>query len=212
MKEVHVTFPCGDLTLEGVCHLPEGSGPFAAVVVCNPHPFYGGAMDNHVVLAVCHALCERGIAAFRFNTRGVGQSQGSLGGGIAEQEDVKAAISFVASMEQIEPKVIGIAGYSFGAIPAFFATPAEEVQAVAAISPPLSVAPFEGLKNYSKPKLIISGSLDDFTPVQDLQRFGESLPEPKQCEVIPGAAHFWWGYVDQLAERVASFFANALKG
>jgi len=115
-------------------------------------------------------------------------------------------------MEQIESKGIGVAGYSFGVIPSFFATPAEEVQAVAAISPPLSVAPLEGLKNYSKPKLIISGSLDDFTPVQDLQRFfGESLPEPKECEVIPGAGHFWSGYEDQLGERVASFFANALK-
>lgn len=212
MKEVYVTFPCGELSLEGVCHLPEGSGTFAAVVVCHPHPLYGGSMDNNVVLAVCHALCEKGIAAFRFNTRGVGQSEGFFGEGIDEQEDVKAAISFVASMEQIEPKGIGIAGYSFGAIPSFCATPAEEVQAVAAISPPLSMAPLEGLKNYSKPKLIISGSRDDFTPVQDLQRFGEELPEPKQYEVIPGADHFWWRYEDQVGERVASFFANALKG
>lgn len=210
MKQIHLTFPCGELTLEGICHLPQGSGPVAAVVVCHPHPLMGGNMSNNVVLAVCRALCHKGIAAFRFNTRGVGRGQGMFGGGVAEQEDVKAAISFIASLEQIDPESIGIAGYSFGAIPSFSTTPPEAIQAVAAISPPLSMARLEGLKSYSKPKLIVSGSEDDFTSQQDFQSFGESLPEPKQCQVIPGADHFWWGYAEQVGERVASFFASAL--
>lgn len=212
MKQVRVTFPCDELSLEGVCHLPDGSGPFPAVVVCHPHPRYGGTMDNNVVLAVCQALCQRGIMALRFNFRGVGRSEGTLGGGVGEPDDVIAAVSFVAAMEQVDSKRVGLAGYSAGAIASFSTMPQDErIQAIAAISPPVSFAILEGFKTFPKPKLIVSGSRDDFTPIEDFERFGESLCEPKEREVIPGADHFWWGYEEHVGERVASFFASALK-
>ncbi len=211
MRQTRATFPCGELTLEGMLHLPEGSAPFACVVVCHPHPLYGGDMENNVVLTVCHALCQKGIAALRFNFRGTGRSEGSFGGGTAEQEDIEAAISFVASREEVNPQRIGLCGYSFGAIPSFLSAPSEQVQAVAAISPPLSLSPLEGLKGYPKPKLLISGSEDNFTPQQAFEAFFESLPEPKEGEVIPGADHFWWNHEDEVGSRVSSFFAEMLK-
>lgn len=209
VKQVLVTFPCGDLTLEGILHLPPGQGPFPAVVVCHPHPLYGGSMDNNVVFAACHALCERGIVALRFNFRGVGRSEGNIGG-MGEFDDVIAAVSFVASMEEVDQDRVGVCGYSAGAIAAFSLPPQETVQAIAAISPPVSLGPLEGFRAFPRPKLIVSGSRDDFTPVEDLGRFVQSLPQPKQYEVISGADHFWWGYEEQVGERVSSFFAGAL--
>ena len=210
MKEIRVTFPCGALTLEGVYHLPEDTGPFPAVVVCHPHPLYGGSMDNNVVYAVCQALCDKGIAALRFNTRGTGRSEGEFGGGTAEAEDVRAAIDFVASREDVDSGRIGIAAYSFGAIVSFSPTIPDEIQAVAAISPPLAMAPLEWLRSYRQPKLLVSGGGDNFTPEQAFEGFCQSLPAPKECEVIPGADHFWGGYEERLGEMVASFFASAL--
>lgn len=212
MKQIRVTFPCGELSLEGACHLPDGSGPFPAVVVCHPHPLYGGTMDNNVVLAVCQALLKKGIMAMRFNFRGVGGSEGAPGS-VGEPEDVIAAVSYIASMEQVDSKRIGLAGYSAGIIAASSAAPQDErIQAIAAISPPLSFATLEGLTTFPKPKLIVLGSRDEFITTQDFERFGESITEPKEYEVITGADHFWWGYDDQVGERVASFFASALKG
>jgi len=212
VKQIHVTFPCGELSLEGVCHLPDRSGPFPAVVVCHPHPLYGGTMDNNVVLAVCQSLRKKGIMALRFNFRGVGGSEGNPGRGVGEPDDVIAAVSFIAAMEQVDSKRIGIAGYSAGAIAAFSTMPQDErIQAIAAISPPLSFATLEGLKAFPKPKLIITGSRDEFTTTEDFERFGESLTEPKEYEVIPGADHFWWGYEERVGERAATFFASALK-
>ena len=211
MKQTRVTFPCGKLTLEGILHLPQGAAPFACVVVCHPHPLYGGDMENNVVLAVCHALCQNGIAAFRFNFRGAGRSEGSFGGGIDEREDVKAAISFVASKEEVDPQRIGLCGYSFGTIPSFLGPLAGQVQAVTAISPPLSLSPLEGLEGYLKPKLLISGGEDDFTPRQAFEAFFERLPEPKERQVIIGADHFWWGHEEEVGDRVSSFFAEALR-
>ena len=212
MKLIQVTFPCGELTLEGVFHIPEGAAPFACVVVCHPHPLYGGDMDNNVVVAVCYALCKREVSALRFNFRGTGRSDGSFGGGIAEQQDVKAAISFVTSREEVDPNRIGLCGYSFGAIPSFLSSPPEQTRALAAISPPLSLSRLDGLRGCSKPKLLISGSEDNFTSVQAVEAFFESLPEPKKCELIARADHFWQGYEDEVGEGVSSFFTERLKG
>ncbi len=73
-------------------------------------------MLNNVVLPICHALAGVGILAFRFNFRGVGRSEGVFGEGVAEQEDVKAALSFVSSMERVDRERMGLVGYSFGAM------------------------------------------------------------------------------------------------
>ena len=210
MKEIRVKFPCGELNLEGAYHFPEDRAPFPAVVVCHPHPLYGGSMDNNVVHAVCQALCQKGIAALRFNTRGTGGSDGAFGGGISELEDVRAAISLATSGEGVDSKRIGIAAYSFGAIVSFSTTIPENVQAVAAISPPLAMVSLDGLGSYRQPKLLVSGGGDDFTPEQTFKSFFKSLPLPKECEVIPEADHFWSGYEEQLGQRVASFFDSAI--
>jgi len=212
MRQERVTFSSDELSLEGVCHLPEvgGQDPLPAVVVCHPHPLYGGSMDNSVVIAVCRALCDKGIVALRFNFRGVGSSQGKLEG-VGMAEDVSSALSFVASMKEVDAERLGVCGYSAGAAAAFSRTPLDDrVKAIAAISPPLSMARLEGLSAYLGPKMVISGELDNFTSQQDLERFIETLNEPKECHVIPGVDHFWWGYESELGGDVSSFFAKAL--
>jgi len=60
------------------------------------------------------ALPAAGVAALRFNFRGVGASEGSHGGGVAEQLDVAAAIdALTAALPAGTPIVL--AGWSFGA-------------------------------------------------------------------------------------------------
>ena len=95
MNEARVSFRSGRLLLEGAESAPPGTGPFPAVLVCHPHPSFGGSMDNDVVRSVCEALFEKSIMTLRFNFRGVGKSEGRFGHGIGEQDDVEAAISFL---------------------------------------------------------------------------------------------------------------------
>ncbi len=73
MKQTPITFPCGDILLEGVWHFPETDKLTPAVIVCHPHPLYGGSMLNSVVFAICEVLARKSIAALRFNFRGVAQ-------------------------------------------------------------------------------------------------------------------------------------------
>jgi len=211
MKQERVTFPDGELSLEGVCHLPDGEGPFPGVVVCHPHPSYGGNMDSFVVIAVCQALCESGIASLRFNVPGVGRSEGRLAGP-GTPDDVSAALSGIAGREDVDADRLGVCGYSAGGIAAFSGNHVDRrVRAVAAISPPLAMAQLDGLSGYPGPKLVISGELDNFTSPRDVERFAETLGVPKECCVVPGVDHFWWGYEAELGRNVASFFVKALR-
>ncbi len=208
MNSVHARFPCGDISLEGELHLPEGEGPFLSVVVCHPHPLYGGNMLNNIVAAICQALSQHSIAAFRFNFRGVGNSEGEFGGGIAEQEDVKAALDFLLSTPDIDTERIGLAGYSFGASVALpVALQDERIGRLALVSPALSDSGWEQLKGYHKAKLLIVGDADSFIPLERFQQYTKDTADPKQYQVVSGADHFWQGYEEELAQKVTRFFA-----
>ena len=95
MRREHIAFPCGEISLEGVLHLPDGEGTFPGVVVCHPHPLYGGDMENNVVITICQAMVARSVAALRFNFRGAGGSGGQFGGGVKERDDVTAALDYL---------------------------------------------------------------------------------------------------------------------
>jgi alpha/beta superfamily hydrolase len=211
MREARVTFSSGKLRLEGIASIPEGEGPFLAVVVCHPHPLYGGDMYNNVVSVVSVALVQASIVALRFNFRGVGGSQGEYGGGVGEQEDVAAAIEYLTTLEGVDAGRIGLAGYSAGAgfgIPV--ACSDKRVKALAAISAPLSMFDFECLQSCDKPKILICGERDDFTPAARFVEFCQGLPDPKEYGTIAGADHFWWGHDSEVADKVATFFSGVL--
>jgi len=204
-----IIFPVKDLHLEGISHLPDGQGPFSAVVVSHPHPLYGGDMNNNIVMAVCEALSNVSIASVRFNFRGVGGSQGNHARGIGEQDDVLSALSFLSNLECIEPDRIGLCGYSFGANMSMYAASGNEyVKALALISPVISQS--SPLQHFAGPELILWGSEDHMVPTvniaSQINKPGGSL----KCEVISGADHFWGGYEDIVATKIAAFFADTL--
>ncbi len=209
MNSISAEFPCGKIILEGEWHLPQGRGTFPGVAICHPHPLYGGSMLNNVVVAICQGLCQNSVAAFRFNFRGVGKSGGTFGGGIIEQEDVKAALALLLSTPDIDPKRIGLAGYSFGASVALpVALQDERVNLLALVSPALSDSGWEQLKGYNKSKFIIVGDADFVIPLERFQQHIRDIADPKQCQVISGADHFWWGYEEEVAQRVTQFFTT----
>jgi alpha/beta superfamily hydrolase len=212
MKTTEVRFPSGELLLEGVLGVPEGVLPFPAVVVCHPHPLYGGSMDNRVVNAVCKRLVQNGIAALKFNFRGVGGSQGEHGGGKDEGQDVAAAIDYISGLAGADVDRIGLVGYSAGfGYGAPVGIGDERVRVLVGISPPLALFDFTLLKGCPKPHLLVSGDKDDLLMIESFRRFCRSLGESGECHTIEGADHFWQGYEEALAERVVAFLARALK-
>jgi alpha/beta superfamily hydrolase len=207
LRRAHTTIPCGDISLEACWHFPDTKAPWPAVVVCHPHPLYGGTMSSNVVFGICQALAEKNVAALRFNFRGVGKSGGEYGEGIAEQEDVKAALDFALATENIDKERIGLAGYSFGCMVALpVAIQDERVKKLALVSPALDEGGWEELKRYNKPKFVIAGENDFVIPRDYFLKMAAEMPE--QYQVILKADHFWDGYEDVVAEKVSGFFGG----
>lgn len=214
MPEQRVTIlvddPAGPLELEGVLYLPTGNARHPGVVMCHPHPLYGGDMHNNVVMAVCDALAAQQIASLRFNFRGVGNSQGSHGQGIAEELDVLAALKFLANEPSLDSARIGLAGYSFGArVCISAAEKAETMRGLALVAPPArDLAARGALSGFDKPAFFIVGEEDSIAQAGDLDRFIEGLAGPREYRRVPGADHSWWGYEGIVGPSVAAFFAQ----
>jgi alpha/beta superfamily hydrolase len=208
----HITFPCGDIQLEGCWHFPEPAGLTPAVVVCHPHPLHGGSMSSNVVFDICEALAQRQVAALRFNFRGVRGSGGTYGDGIAEQEDVRSALAVVSAEPRVEREKIGLAGYSFGAgVAMAVAIQDDAVKVLVLVSPAADESGWEQLKTYSRPLFVISGEHDFLmSPEQARLYIGENTGLRKY-EAISGADHFWEGYEAEVAQKVAEFLTTALK-
>jgi uncharacterized protein len=212
MEKIGVKIPCGDFTLEGIWQLPDNGRRFPVVIVCHPHPLHGGDLHNYVVSAISRELLRRLIATLRFNFRGVGQSGGTFGDGLGEQEDLKAVVEFVLTQKNVDTTRLGLAGYSFGggvSVPVAFKD--DRIKALALISPSLDDVDWDLLKTYHKPKILISGHEDLFFPFLQFEENFKSVPELKQLMIINGADHFWQGLEADVAAKVGDFFRETLR-
>jgi hypothetical protein len=193
-------------TIDGVVLDAEAAippGPWAAAVVCHPHPLYGGDMRNTVVDALVQALSGAGVAAVRFDFRGVGRSGGEHGDGETERLDVVAAIDAAAPLAGDGPVLL--AGYSFGAAVALsVADP--RLDGWFLVAPPLAMprrTPLIASTDH-RPKLIQAADHDQFTPPAAMQE-AVSAWAATTVEVVPMADHFMAGATGIVAERAAAF-------
>ena len=209
-----VSFQAGDLSLEGLLERPDGADAWAAAVFCHPHPLYGGTLQNNVVSRVTQRLAEAGLAVLRFNFRGVERSQGTYGDGVGEQDDLRAALAFLAGRDELAGKSLAALGYSFGAAVVARAACADpRVAALVYIALPVGFAgfgAFDELRTCALPKLFLAGSQDEICPPPRLREFVGALAEPKSLVILDGTDHFFVAREPELASRIATFL-NALR-
>ena len=190
--------------------------PSAGVVICHPHPQYGGEMTNNVVMAVSSSVVAYGMAALRFNFRGVGRSGGAYDNGIGEQDDALAALEALATGvvgDDLPDELrVGLAGYSFGGGVALGAARgALGLAALALISPAIGDdASPETLSALTMPKLIATGEADNFATVERVRSLAATLPGATELYIAPQTDHFWWGEEMNLSRRVGEFLSSAL--
>ena len=68
MRQSAVSFEANGLKFEGILSTPDDlTGNIPGVVVCHPHPLFGGNMHNNVVSAVTYHLSTVGFASVKFN-------------------------------------------------------------------------------------------------------------------------------------------------
>lgn len=199
-KEERITFPSGELVLEGL--LARGRGE-RGVVISHPHPLYGGEMGNHVVGIIQEAFAEKGWTTLRFNFRGTGRSQGKYDEGVGEQEDVRAAVRYLQGWDL---KEIFLAGYSFGAwVNAQAALDLPEAAGSVLVAPPQAMMDFSFLRDDAKTRLVIAGEWDTFGPLEEIKKVFGTLKHPPSLEIIAEADHFFNGATADLKRALESF-------
>ena len=198
--EEQIIFSWGARTLEG---LLEKNSETNGVVITHPHPLYGGNMHNNVVISITNTYQKMGYTTLRFNFRGVGNSQGSHGDGVGEQEDVRAAISYLANLSIYQ---IDLVGYSFGAwVNVLAATNNLNIKNMVMVSPPVAFIDFGSISGLSSLRLIVTGSRDDIAPPDLIKKSYAAWNAAAQFEVINGADHFYAGSLDKLEAILAAY-------
>ena len=183
--------------LEAVLMYPEVP-PVAATVICHANPLEGGMMHFKVVFRAAKAAQARGLAALRFNFRGVGRSEGVHDQGRGELDDVRAALGEMERRFPGLPLVLG--GLSFGSVMALRVGPSDSrVRALFALGFPLDRVPdLSFLHDGHKPRLFIQGSDDQFGSGARLLELVSRIPEPRSGIVIPESDHLFGGRLDEL--------------
>jgi len=211
VTEAHVSIPCDDIVLEGTLSKPDADGPYAGVVICHPHPMYGGDMYNNVVEAVYQELGNRSFVALRFNFRGVGNSGGLVSDSSGNLDDVGVAIDYLLAVEGLDPDRIGLVGYSYGGAMVLRYAPGDErVKAIATISPAMTPIDSDPILKYNRPKYFISGEKDGVVTLKKFKYLVGKVAEPKDHRIAAGVDHFWAGHERVMAEDVVSFLQKTI--
>jgi alpha/beta superfamily hydrolase len=188
-----ITLPVGDgVVLEGEIDGPDAA-PRAAMVLCHPHPQFGGTMRSIVISELFRALPDRGVTCLRFNFRGVEGSTGTHEAGLGERADAAAAVSTLAAAVPDGTPLV-LAGWSFGGDVALSVTDVR-LSAWLAIAPPLHFAETEPLERDPRPKLIVLAEHDEFRSPDDVAAILAAW-EATTVEIVTGASHFFVGRTD----------------
>ena len=113
--------PSGPSHLAGTLTVPEGKGPFPAVILITG----SGLQDRDETIAGhrpfllwADTLTRRGIAVLRLDDRQRGRSTGPVAQATTADfaTDIEAALRFMRQRQDIDPKRIGLMGHSEGGV------------------------------------------------------------------------------------------------
>jgi uncharacterized protein len=193
------------LSLEAELRVPL-EGLWAAAVLAHPHPQHGGNMRSIVPGALFDALPVEGVAALRFNFRGVGRSEGSFGEGAAERLDVVAAVDTLSSITEGLPLLL--AGWSFGADTSL-AVADERIDGWCCVAPPLRFGKVEDMvaRFDPRPKLLVVPQYDQYRPPDSAREVVADWVNTR-VEVVPGADHFFVGRIERVPPLALDFLRS----
>ena len=211
-------YPAGNLVipithgqLEAIIKEPRQGPPRAAALVLHPHPLGGGTMHNKVVFRAATALNDAGLVVLRINFRGVGGSTGEHDEGRGEQDDVRAALDYLA--DQYPQLRLVLCGFSFGArVGLDVGIEDDRIQYLISIGTPLDKYDFSFLESCRKPLLLVHGEHDEYGDVVKLRQLAAELEKRTHVRlvVIPGAGHFFENRLDELKRAITDWINEQL--
>ena len=118
-ESVSFTEKKSGIALAGTLTLPQGKGPFPAVILVSgsgPQNRDEELLGHKPFLVLSDYLTNHGIAVLRYDDRGVGESQGRFDTATTFDfaNDAEAAVNFLLSDARIDKGKVGIIGHSEG--------------------------------------------------------------------------------------------------
>ena len=205
------TLSTANSELESLLEIPTKPAKPPCVILCPPHPRYGGNMFDTLINHISTYLLDSGIATLRFNQRGVGMSSGETGDGPEELKDTQSVVNMTTINPKIDGSRLGIVGYSFGAWMALESSlRSNSIKSLVSIACPQNKFAQYGTVQITQPKLLILGDRDhDFT-IGQFRFLSNRMSEPKRTEVITGADHFFRSHTELVAELAGEFLKETL--
>ena len=112
-----ITFECNGIKMVGNLHIPrslEKGKQYPAIILVNP----ATAVKEQVAGTYAEKLAEKGFITLAFDHRGYGESDGEPRNTedlFLKADDIKSAVSFLRTLEQVDERNIGAAGICGGA-------------------------------------------------------------------------------------------------
>jgi len=204
-----VSGPVGQLDVA----LSRVEGATSMVLVCHPHPLFGGTMDNKVVTTVAQAFTRLGHSAIRFNYRGVGGSEGQFDDSQGEVADALAVARYAIGELGIDQ--IYLAGFSFGAYIAAKAALVLEseglkVSGLLMVAPSILNSPFEQITplrlSQGQPVVVVMGDADEVVPFEEVEAWVLGHGHQFEWQPMAGVSHFFHRNLVPLREAIMSAF------
>ena len=211
IKEIFIPGPCGRIHAKYSKNNSQGA-PIA--IVLQPHPQYGGTMNNRIVYETYNSFYKMGFSVIRINFRGVEKSDGFFDNGQGELSDAAAALDWIEK-ENPGYSQCWISGFSFGSLICMqLIMRRPEVNKFIAISPQPNVYDFTFLAPCPISGLIIYGKNDELVPEDSILNLKRRLNIQKNIEItfnsILNANHFFNNKEKELADIVENYLKNKI--
>ena len=107
------------ISLAGTLTLPQGKGPFPAVVLVHgsgPNDRDETIFDHKIFLVLADHLSKQGIAVLRYDKRGIAASKGDYKSATSFDfaDDAQAAVNYLRTRPEIKQDKVGMIGHSEG--------------------------------------------------------------------------------------------------
>lgn len=205
-----LALPGGAGAIEALLEIPPGARADLIAVCCHPHPLYGGTLQNKVVHTLARAAQDAGVAALRFNFRGVGASEGAHDDAAGESEDA-VAIAAWARRER-GYRTLWSLGFSFGAFVAYRMAAEADAALLVTVAPPVQRFDFARQAAPACPWLVVQGDRDELVNHESVLAWTRALTPPPEVRILAGAEHFFHGRLTEMRGLVAGWLRARLPG
>jgi len=210
-KEIFIPGPCGRIQAKYIKNNQQGA-PIALVL--QPHPQYGGTMNNRIVYEIYNCFYKNNFSVIRINFRGVEKSDGVFDDGQGELSDAAAALDW---LERENPgySQCWVSGFSFGSLICMqLIMRRPEVNKFVSVSPQPNLYDFTFLSPCPASGLITYGKNDELVDLDSMMNLKKRLSIQKNIEVkfdsISNANHFYKGKEKELASSIDKYIKDKI--